>query len=306
MAYRTDKLRKLAAMVAQHTAQEGVSYTGIESLGTFKATSTRMRMPDYYEPAIVIVGQGKKRCYIGNQAYEYGAGDYLILFLPMSLDVEIVDASPDRPFLAAGVRIDLGRLADVLLRIERVEGVVTKPVSTDPSGIFSASLSDNLLDPTIRLLESLANPRDAAILGDLIVDEIYYRILCDERGGDLRTFLQQRGQIQRVAKAVQYIHQNLKEPVSVEKLADMVHMSRTSFYENFKEVMHVSPLQYAKSVKLVKAQTLIKEGKNASEAGYLVGYNSPAQFSREYKRHFGFVPSATKVAGPYPELGLSM
>ena len=306
MAYRTDKLRKLAALVAQHTAQEGVSYTGIESLGTFKATSTRMRMPDYYEPAIVIVGQGKKRCYIGNQAYEYGAGDYLILFLPMSLDVEIVDASPDRPFLAAGVRIDLGRLADVLLRIERVEGGVTKPVSTDPSGIFSASLSDNLLDPTIRLLESLANPRDAAILGDLIVDEIYYRILCDERGGDLRTFLQQRGQIQRVAKAVQYIHQNLKEPVSVEKLADMVHMSRTSFYENFKEVMHVSPLQYAKSVKLVKAQTLIKEGKNASEAGYLVGYNSPAQFSREYKRHFGFVPSATKVAGPYPELGLSM
>ncbi|MCB0177959.1 MAG: AraC family transcriptional regulator [Anaerolineae bacterium] len=293
MAYRTDKLRKLAALVEQHTVQEGVSYTGIESLGTFKAASTRMRMPDYYEPAIVMVAQGKKRCYIGNQTYEYGAGDYLILFLPMSLDVEIVNASPDHPFLAAGVRIDLGRLADVLLRIERVEGGVTKPVSTDPSGIFSASLSDNLLDPTIRLLESLANPRDAAILGDLIVDEIYYRILCDERGGDLRTFLQQRGQIQRVAKAVQYIHQNLKEPVSVEKLADMVHMSRTSFYENFKEVMHVSPLQYAKSVKLVKAQTLIKEGKNASEAGYLVGYNSPAQFSREYKRHFGFVPSAT-------------
>ena len=79
--------------------------------------------------------------------------------------------------------------------------------------------------------------------------------------------------------------------MSVENLAEMVHMSRTSFYENFREVMHVSPLQYAKSVKLVKAQTLIKAGKNASEAGYLVGYNSPAQFSREYKRHFGFSPS---------------
>ena len=53
------------------------------------------------------------------------------------------------------------------------------------------------------------------------------------------------------------------------------------------------PLQYAKSIKLDRAYTLIKEGKNASEAGYLVGYNSPAQFSREYKRHFGFAPSAT-------------
>ncbi|MDY6868355.1 MAG: AraC family transcriptional regulator, partial [Chloroflexota bacterium] len=88
-------------------------------------------------------------------------------------------------------------------------------------------------------------------------------------------------------------HQNINEPVSVEKLADLVHMSRTSFYENFREVMHVSPLQYAKSVKLLRAQTLLKAGKNVNEAGYLVGYNSPAQFSREYKRHFGFAPSAT-------------
>jgi AraC-like DNA-binding protein len=57
--------------------------------------------------------------------------------------------------------------------------------------------------------------------------------------------------------------------------------------------MHMPPLRYAKLIKLNQAQTLIREGKNASEAGYLVGYNSPAQFSREYKRYFGFVPSAT-------------
>jgi hypothetical protein len=64
-------------------------------------------------------------------------------------------------------------------------------------------------------------------------------------------------------------------------------------YESFKAVMHVSPLQYAKSVKLSRAQALIQEGKKAGEAAYLVGYNSPSQFSREYKRHFGYAPSAT-------------
>jgi AraC-like DNA-binding protein len=74
----------------------------------------------------------------------------------------------------------------------------------------------------------------------------------------------------------------------------MVYKGRTSFYETFRDVMHMSPLQYAESVKLCKAQTLIKEGKKANEAGYLVGYNSPAQFSREYKRHFGYAPSATR------------
>ncbi len=56
------------------------------------------------------------------------------------------------------------------------------------------------------------------------------------------------------------------------------------------------PLQYAKAIQLNRAQTLTREGKNASEAGYLVGYNIPAQFSREYKRHFGYAPSATIAA----------
>ncbi|MBV7334115.1 helix-turn-helix domain-containing protein [Chloroflexi bacterium TSY] len=70
-------------------------------------------------------------------------------------------------------------------------------------------------------------------------------------------------------------------------------MSRTAFYLNFKEVMKVSPLQYAKSVKLLEAQKLLKEGKRVGEASDLVGYNKLAQFSREYKRYFGILRSAT-------------
>ena len=166
-------------------------------------------------------------------------------------------------------------------------------MTSDPSGIFSISLSDNLLNPFIRLFETMPDPREAAFLGESIIDEIYFRLLNCERGGELRHLLQQRGEIQRISKAVDYIHQNLDQPVSVEGLAKMVHMGQTSFYENFKKVMLMSPLKYAKSVKLDRAQMLIREGKKANEAGYLVGYNSPAQFSREYKRHFGFAPSAT-------------
>ena len=293
MTYQIEKLEKFVSLLEQHSPQEGVNQTSFQAFATFRASTTQAKSPDIDAPAIVIVGQGRKNCYVGNRVYDYSVGNALIMFYPMAVEIEFVEASPNKPFLAAGVRIDLGRLADVLLRIERVEGVAAKPVSPDPSGVFSVPLNDNLLDPMIRLLESLAHPTDAAILGDAIVDEIYYRILSGERGSDLRFLLQQRGPIQRIAKAVEHIHQNLDQPVSVEKLAEMVYMSRTSFYENFRDVMHLSPLQYAKSVKLYKAQTLIKEGKNVSEAGYLVGYNSPAQFSREYKRHFGFTPSVT-------------
>jgi AraC-like DNA-binding protein len=267
--------------------------TGIKYLGAFKASTIQGKSRVVDLPAIVIIGQGRKFCYVGDKRFDYRAGNALVMVYPMPVEVEVVQASPEKPFLAAGVGIELGRMADVLLRFDRIDGVAAKPESLDPSGLFSVPLNDNLLDPFIRLFESLETPSDAAMLGDSIVDEVYYRILSGERGGALRILLQQRGQIQRISKAVEYIHQNIDKPVSVGKLADMVHMSRTSFFESFREVMHVSPLQYAKSVKLHKAQTLIQAGKKANEAGFLVGYNSPAQFSREYKRHFGFAPSAT-------------
>lgn len=185
----------------------------------------------------------------------------------MAMETEIVEASPDKPFLAAGVAMDLGRMANVLMRIDRIDGVVAKPISINPSNLFSIPMSDNLLDPFIRLFKLLSTPRDAMMLADSIIDEIYYRLLSDGRGSELRFLLQQRGEIQRISKAVEYIHQNLDKTISVEQLAQMVHMGKTAFYENFRNVMHLSPLQYAKSVKLHEAQKLIKEGKNVSGAG---------------------------------------
>ena len=109
----------------------------------------------------------------------------------------------------------------------------------------------------------------------------------------LKYHLQQRGQIHEISKAVEYVHQNLDKSMSIDDLANIVNMSSSGFHKKFKEVMHLSPLQYAKSIKLNKAQTYIVEGKSVSEAGFMVGYNSPAQFSREYKRFFGMAPSAT-------------
>ena len=169
-------------------------------------------MPFVDPAAIWIVVQGKKYCYVGDRKFDYVPGNAAVLFYPMTVEYEIVEASPEEPFLAAGVIIDLGRMAEVLLRLDRIDGAAAKPVSVDPSGIFSVPLNDNLLDPFVRLFELLDNPRDAAMLGDAIVDEIYYRLLSDERGGELRFLLQQRGQIQLIAKAVEHIHQNLTSP----------------------------------------------------------------------------------------------
>jgi AraC-like DNA-binding protein len=293
MDYQPHRLEKLVRLLEQHSPQEGVNLSSLEDVGTFKASATQGRTPLIDVPAIWVVGQGRKTCYVGNREYDYRPGNAVVMFYPMAVEFEIVEASPEKPLLVAGVIIDLGRMAEVLLRLDRFDGAAAKPTAVDPSGVLSIPLHDALLGPFIRLFESLGDQRDAAMLGDSIVEEIYYRLLSGERGSDLRFLLQQRGHIQMISKAVEHIHRNLGQVVSVDELAQMVHMSRPTFYENFKAVMHISPLQYAKSVKLGRAQALIREGKKANQAGYMVGYNSPSQFSREYKRHFGYAPSTT-------------
>ena len=288
-----EKLARLTTLIDQHAPNEGPKLLYSDNVGVTRESRPYKKEPHIYPSGIVLLGQGNKSCYVGVQVLNYGAGDILVMMLPIPVEVEVLNASPETPLLAAVVGIDFTRLGNALLKIENAEHTAYQPVMVNPSSIFSTTAKDKLLDAFIRLLETLENPRDAAVLSDSIIDEIYYRILVDERGGELRYLLQQRGEIQRISRAVEHIHQNLDQPVSVEGLADIVHMSRSAFFDKFKDVMHVSPLQYAKSVKLHKAQVLIQEGKKANEAGYLVGYNSPAQFSREYKRYFGYAPSLT-------------
>ncbi|MEM9245241.1 MAG: AraC family transcriptional regulator, partial [Cyanobacteria bacterium P01_F01_bin.153] len=201
-----------------------------------------------------------------------------------------------------GIRLDRHRLAQLLLKMDSVDLVpdsMAAPLDQmDTSGIFSASLSDALLDATLRLLKTLGNPAEAAILGEAIIDEIYYRLLTDAQGRALRILLRLQGPIQQIAKAVEYLHNKLDQAVSVEELAAIAHMSTSSFHKKFKEVMHLSPLQYIKLVRLNKARAYLMEGKTVSESGSMVGYNSPAQFSREYKRQFGISPSAAVAITP--------
>ena len=274
---------KLLDCLEEYGPQEGINPTSLDNFIVIRESEPHAGIQAVYEPFLVMVGKGEKYCYVGDQKYEYGVGSGLVVLLPMPVQTEIVGATPENPFLASVMGLSLDRLSDILLKIERVDNFPTELAHEDVSGIFSIPLTDDLIRPILRLFEVLESTRDTAVLSESIMDEIHYRLLCHEHGATLRTLLQQRVHIQRITRAVDYIHQNLDKPVSVQQLAEMIHMSRATFYEHFKAVMHISPLQYAKSMKLFQAHKFIREGKNASEAGYLVGYNSPAQFSQRSK-----------------------
>jgi len=293
MTYSEEQMAELVKLVDRYAPQDGINLTSIPEVGTYRQTKREERRVLIYIPAIRIIAQGKKHCYLDGQKYDYSAGRYLCLFLPTPIEAETVDASSEKPFLMAGIKIDLLRIANILLKMERVKNPPLKSKTGKASVIVAESLTHDLLDAVIRLFRLLDNPLDQAVLSDSILDEVYFRLICNDHSESLQRLLRHRGQIQQISKAVDHIHHNLHEVISINNLAEMANMSTSSFRKAFKEIMHLPPLQYAKSIKLDHAYTLIKEGKNVNEAGYMVGYNSPAQFSREYKRHFGFAPSAT-------------
>jgi AraC-like DNA-binding protein len=293
MTYSEDKMAEFVTLLERYTPQDGANMTRVPDVFTFRQTEPYEKEVTVYHPAIFILGQGKKHCYLEGKKYDYSTGRYLCVFLPIPIKVGTVEATPDKPLLMAAIKVDLIKIASILLKIDRVKQSPAKSLPTNASPMMSGPLNPELLDSIVRLLRALDNPVECEVLGESILKEIYFRLIYGNSSGSLQQLLQHRGQVQQISKAVDYIHQNLNEVVSVDELAGIVNMSTSGFRKTFREVMHMPPLQYAKSIKLDQAYTLIKEGKNASEAGYLVGYNSPAQFSREYKRHFGFAPSAT-------------
>ena len=292
MSHLESRLKQLAQLIGNRVECNGLHQTGLDNLMLFRESEKRGREQVMYEPALIIAAQGRKYVYLDGTRYEYYAGQFLALFMPMAVECEMIDVSEEEPMLGVGIRLDRHRLAKLLLKMDGANPAAQMPESVDTSGIFSAPLKENLLDAVIRLVACLDDPVETAILGDALIDEIYYRILTEEQGGSLRILLRQQGQIQQISRAVEHLHENLDKSVSIEELAGLVNMSQSGFHKKFKEVMHLSPLQYTKLVRLNKARTLILEGNSVSEAAYNVGYNSPAQFSREYKRQFGDTPSA--------------
>ena len=288
-------LNELGQLIEKHAPNNGVTQSVLNNVLFFRESQSQGRVPLVYEPALIIAAQGSKNIYLEGKKYKYGAGNFLALFMPMAIECEIVNVSDKKPLLGVGIRLDRQRLTKLLLKMDGLDQTPKKPKILNTSGIFTAAHNDNLLDATIRLLKTLDNFTEAAIVGDSIIDEIYYRILSDQQGGALKILLQQQGQIQQISKAIEYMHKNLSQTISIDNLADLVSMSSSGFHKKFKEVMHVSPLQYIKLIRLNKAKVHIMEGQNISQAAYSVGYNSPAQFSREYKRQFGQPPSATNA-----------
>ncbi|MDF3833250.1 AraC family transcriptional regulator [Cupriavidus basilensis] len=278
--------QRMSALLAQLAPNEGYTLSTLDSVRFMRSDRPLGRTPVLYEPSIVIVCQGRKRGFLGSDVYVYDAQHYLVLSVPLPFSTE-TEASETEPMLAVSIRLSLTDVADLMLAIDRSD----QHTSDLPRGMVSTPLGGPLANATLRLLEALASPLEAQILGPAIVREICFRVLVGQQGGAMRAALAHQGQFGKVAKALRRIHVDFAQSLDVTHLAGEAGMSIPAFHAHFKTVTHTSPIQYIKSTRLHQARLLmIRDGLTAASASARVGYESPSQFSREFKRFFGRSP----------------
>lgn len=277
---------ELAALVTRLTPLDGIHPSAIPSLTVIRASAPSTPTPSVYDPSLCIVVQGRKRAVLGDDVYYYDALNYLTVSVTLPAIGHVLEATPEKPYLCMRLELDARMIGELLLQVGRS----AVPPSTD-RGLYVARTGPQLLDAVLRLTRLLEQPRDAAILAPLVLREIHYRVLTGELGHRLRELCVVDSQVNRVARAIELLRKRFTESLRIEDLAAAAHMSESSLHHRFKAVTAMSPMQFQKQLRLHEARRLmLTEGLEAAAAAHRVGYESPSQFSREYRRLFGAPP----------------
>lgn len=278
---------QLAASIDKHHPQEGIHKCQHEQLWLFRSNAPMGRRPIVYGPSICVIAQGKKKMYVGDREYNYDPDNYLINSVTMPVEAEVLNASDDSPYLGLSLGIDSYVIGQLLIEMEQQD----REASQQSDQIIHCSpVTDRLHNSFIRLLQCLDNEMDMKVLAPGLVREIYYEVLQGPHGDILRNCVSNHSGANRIAPVVHYIENNFHLPLDIDTIARFAGMSSSTLHEQFKQVTSMTPMQFVKSLRLHRAHSLLLSGTQASEASYSVGYSSPSQFSREFKRFFGDSP----------------
>ncbi|MBE9101823.1 AraC family transcriptional regulator N-terminal domain-containing protein [Vacuolonema iberomarrocanum] len=291
-----NRCAELATRIARHTEGKGngAHPTAIAQLELIRDDAST-NICSVYKPTLAVIVQGKKELMLGEKAYRYGVGQYVVVSVDLAVRGSVIEASPEKPYLCFLLELSSFYLYDVLNQIQsdildQIQSEAGSNQST-AGGLFASDVDLPLLDCALRLTQLLDTPRDMPFLAPTIIREIYYRLLTGDRGALVRQIATSGSSIQRVAEVIKLIKADFSQSLRVEALAEQANMSVSSFHRHFKTVTSMSPLKYQKHMRLVEARRLmLTEDADATQAAYQVGYESPSQFSREYSRMFGAPP----------------
>lgn len=277
----------LRRSIARWTEEGELLATAVPGLSLFRREEVTEPVSGMYEPSVCLVAQGAKRVQLGEDTLVYDAHHFLITSVHLPTLVQVIEASPERPYLGLRLLLDLREVSQLML-----DSSLPQPRTQQSSrGMAIGEVTLPLVDAFQRLLDLLGEEKDIPILAPMIQREIIYRLLVGDQGARLRQIVSAGSQSRQIARAIDYLKGNFASPLRIDDLATQVNMSTSTFHHHFRTLTAMSPLQYQKMLRLNEARRLmLTERLDATSAAFQVGYESPSQFSREYGRLFGQPP----------------
>jgi AraC-like DNA-binding protein len=282
-------LAKLAHLIAAYAPHDGSFELPVP--GVHASRFSRINTECVHAlslPSLCIVAQGAKTVIVGQDVYEYDASRMIVFSVALPVAAQVTQASYAEPYLSLKLDLDPHKIAELVFRVFP-HGL---PPAQERNAVYVTPADASVVNAATRLMECLAQPADAELLAPLVIDEILIRLLRSPIGVRIAQMGFAESSVHRVAKAISWLRENFSQPMKVEDLAGLVHMSVSSFHEHFKSVTSMSPLHYQKVLRLQEARRLmLSTMTDAGTASQRVGYLSPSQFSREYSRFFGSAPT---------------
>jgi AraC-like DNA-binding protein len=280
------ELDALAAVIARYAPTDGNHATAIPNLFVYRASHPTDPAHVLHEPAFCIVAQGRKEVELNGATYLYDSSRSLVVSVDLPVVGRVIEATPEKPYLGAKISLDPRTLNAMMIehRLDQREGPSDVALSVAPT-------APETLDAFTRLIGLLDAPGDIGALAPLAEREILYRLLTGAFAARIRQIALADGKINQVSRAIDWIKRNFNQPFRIDAVCSAANMSPSSLHAHFKSVTSMSPLQYQKQLRLQEARRLIvSNARDAATAGHEVGYDSPSQFSREYRRLFGAPP----------------
>lgn len=248
-----------------------------------------MHKASVHSLSLALVISGRKCARVDGRDYHYDASHYFVLTSASVIEARVVEASPERPYLAMLLQLPPALVAKTLTLLARADSEV-EPVEDVPA--YVARVDPRLLNAACRFLRALETDTDRRILAPLVLEEICYRLLTSSHAHALRRASLAAREGQQVLQAMEWMRAHCAESLTVSRIARRAGMSPSHFAHCFTELARISPMRYLKRVRLEQAQALLLgSATRASEVAHLVGYRSPSHFTRDFKAHFGVPPS---------------
>lgn len=280
--------KQIQQLIAARIDQDGLVDTGIPGVRLFRATQAIPCAPAVYEPCVVAIVSGAKEAVLDGHRYVYDDSQYLCCPMAMPVMAGTPAASAENPLHGVFISLESRVMTALALEMENAGSVLplVKGGLREP-GIKLSQWDATFTDALLRLLQLGASPTDTAVLGKTRLRELYFAIL----KGDAGIFARQAfGAGNAIARSIAHVSSNLDAVISIDDMATRAGMSRAVFHRKFKRVTSMAPIQFVKSMRLNNAAMKIAGGMPVTQAAMEVGYASPSQFSREFKRAYGQSP----------------